>query len=95
MFRAVIIVTEYGREILRSTASWLVLPGINIPDKKHVVIALQSIYGVGLTRAKAICDSTDIAPESKVRDLVEVDLEKLRVAVGELSVEGDCAVKLQ
>ena len=65
------------------------IAGINIPDKKHVVIALQSIYGVGLTRAKAICDSTGITPESKVRDLAEVDLEKLRAAVGELSVEGD------
>lgn len=65
------------------------IAGINIPDNKHTVIALQSIYGIGPTRAKAICAATGIAPDSKVRDLSEPELEQLRGQVAGFTVEGD------
>ena len=55
------------------------IAGINIPDKKHAVIALQSIYGVGSTRARQICADANIAPESKIMDLSEDQLESLIV----------------
>ncbi len=63
--------------------------GVNIPDQKHTVIALTYIYGVGRSRAKDICVETGVAPEAKIRDLTEEQLEQLRSAVGSFQVEGD------
>ncbi|AHK80732.1 30S ribosomal protein S13, partial [Ectothiorhodospira haloalkaliphila] len=63
--------------------------GVNIPDHKHAVIALQAIYGIGNTRAKMICGAAGIRPEQKIRDLSEEEVEKIRAEVGRLSVEGD------
>ena len=65
------------------------IAGINIPVNKHAVIALQSIYGIGPTRAKQICASANVPPDRKVRDLDEVQVDALRVEVGKYSVEGD------
>lgn len=65
------------------------IAGINIPVQKHVVIALTSVYGVGPTRAKQICDATGVAPDRKVRDLSEAEVEALRTEVGKYVVEGD------
>ncbi|MDG4866860.1 30S ribosomal protein S13 [Guyparkeria sp. 1SP6A2] len=65
------------------------IAGINIPVQKHVVIALTSIYGVGPTRAKQICDAAGVAPDRKVRDLSEAEVETLRTEVGKYVVEGD------
>jgi small subunit ribosomal protein S13 len=47
------------------------IAGINIPDHKHAVIALTAIYGVGRTRAKAICAATAIAEDAKIKELSE------------------------
>ena len=65
------------------------IAGVNIPDRKHTVIALTAIYGVGLTRAKQICEAAGIAPERKVIELSDDELEKLRAEVGKFMVEGD------
>jgi len=65
------------------------ISGINIPDHKHAVISLTSIYGVGRTRAKAICEAAGISPTTKIAELAEDDLEKLRAEVGKYEVEGD------
>jgi len=65
------------------------IAGINIPDHKHTVIALTSIYGIGATRAKAICASTGIAESAKIRDLSETEIDTLREQVGQYTVEGD------
>lgn len=65
------------------------IAGINIPDRKHVWVSLTSIYGVGRTRALAICEATGIQPDVKVIDLSEEELEKLRSTVTEYTVEGD------
>lgn len=65
------------------------IAGINIPDKKHTVIALTSIYGIGRNTAHKICESAGINPSTKVRELSEVDLESLRQQVASFSVEGD------
>lgn len=63
--------------------------GVNIPDHKHAVIALQAIYGVGKTRAKLICTAAGIRPDQKVRELTEEEVDKLRAEVGKFAVEGD------
>ena len=65
------------------------IAGINIPDQKHAVISLQAIYGIGPTRAQAICEATNISPSIKIAELTEEELETLRSAVGKYSVEGD------
>ncbi len=65
------------------------IAGINIPLNKHVVVALTSIYGVGDTRAKGICEAAKIAPDTKVKDLSEPEVENLRTEVAKISVEGD------
>lgn len=65
------------------------IAGINIPDQKHVGIALTQIYGVGHTRAKALCDTAGVKTDTRVRDLTEGELDALRNAVGNIPVEGD------
>ena len=65
------------------------IAGINIPDQKHTVIALTAIYGIGKTRAKAICAAGGIAEDVKIRELSEEQIEKLREEVGKFTVEGD------
>ncbi|MFZ1829298.1 MAG: 30S ribosomal protein S13 [Candidatus Competibacteraceae bacterium] len=65
------------------------IAGINIPVNKHVVIALQSIYGIGKTSARQICDAAHVAPDIKVRDLDEAQVDALRAEVAKHIVEGD------
>jgi small subunit ribosomal protein S13 len=65
------------------------IAGINLPVNKHTLIALQAIYGIGPSRARQICTAADVAPEKKIKDLDEVQLEALRAEVGKFAVEGD------
>lgn len=65
------------------------IAGVNIPDRKHTVIALTSIYGIGRTRAQEICANTGIEPARKIMDLAEDEVEKLRAEVAKFTVEGD------
>ena len=65
------------------------LSGVNIPDNKHLSIALTYIFGIGRTRANNICDATGLQAQTKVRDLSEEDLDKLRAEVGKYDHEGD------
>jgi small subunit ribosomal protein S13 len=65
------------------------IAGINIPVQKHVVVSLTHIFGVGLTRARQVCAAANIDPSTKVKDLTEPEVEKLRAAVAQFTVEGD------
>ncbi|WP_297528533.1 30S ribosomal protein S13 [Thiohalobacter sp.] len=65
------------------------IAGINIPVNKHAVIALTAIYGIGRTRARQICEATGVAPDRKIRDLAENEIEALRNEVAKYTVEGD------
>ena len=65
------------------------IAGINLPLNKHVDIALRSIYGIGRTRAQAICDAAGVERSTKVSALSEPDAEKLRAEVARFEVEGD------
>jgi len=65
------------------------IAGVNIPDKKHAVIALTAIYGIGRTRAGEICDAAGIARDIKIQNLTEEEIEKLRNEVAKFTVEGD------
>ncbi len=65
------------------------IAGINIPVNKHAVIALTSIYGVGRTTAKKICEAAKVEPTTKIKDLNEDQVDMLRAEVGKITVEGD------
>lgn len=65
------------------------IAGINIPVQKHTEIGLTSIFGIGRTRARAICTATGISPTVKIKDLTEEEVEKLRTEVGKYQIEGD------
>ncbi len=65
------------------------IAGVNIPDNKHTVIALQAIFGVGATRSASICNLTGIDPATRVRELSEDQLEAIRAQVDGLTTEGD------
>ncbi len=65
------------------------IAGVNVPEKKHTVIALRAIYGIGATRARKICEVSNIAPSTKIKDLTDAELEALRAGVSQYDVEGD------
>jgi len=65
------------------------IAGVNIPDRKHAVIALTSIYGVGRTRAAQICAAAGIEPDTKIQSLSEAQVDTLRAEVAKIRVEGD------
>ncbi len=65
------------------------IAGVNIPDRKHTVIALTSIYGIGRTRAAQICEAAGVAPDRKIQELAENEIDALRVEVEKFTVEGD------
>ena len=65
------------------------IAGINVPDHKHTVIALRSIYGIGPTVASEICHAVGVAPDRKVNELSETELESIREQIATIKVEGD------
>ncbi len=65
------------------------IAGVNIPNHQHAVIALTAIYGIGRTRAQHICAAAGIAQSTKVKDLTDAEMDKLRDEVGKFTVEGD------
>jgi len=65
------------------------IAGVNVPDKKHTVIALQSIYGIGATRSKKICAAAGINPAVQIRTLTEGEVDQLRAEIAKYVVEGD------
>ncbi len=65
------------------------IAGVNIPNHQHAVIALTAIYGIGRTRARNICAAAGIAESTKVKDLTDAEMEKVRDEVGKFVVEGD------
>ena len=65
------------------------IAGINLPNQKHVWIALTSIYGIGRTRARKICDAVGVKRSTKIKELTDSEMDRLREEVGRFTVEGD------
>ena len=66
------------------------ISGVDLPREKRVEIELTYIYGIGLTSSKDILAKTGINPDTRVKDLTEDDVAKLRdIIEGEYTVEGD------
>jgi small subunit ribosomal protein S13 len=65
------------------------IAGVNLPVQKHVWVGLQSIFGIGRTRSRKVCETAGVNPSTKIRDLSEPEVERLRAEVGKFVVEGD------
>ena len=66
------------------------IAGVDLPREKRVVIALTYIFGIGKTTSQEIISTTGINPRTRVRDLTEDEVSKIREAIDKsLKVEGD------
>ena len=66
------------------------ISGVDIPREKRLEISLTYIYGIGNTIAKQICEATEINPSTRVRDLTDEEVNKIRGYIdASLKVEGD------
>ncbi|WP_124039199.1 30S ribosomal protein S13 [Neoactinobaculum massilliense] len=66
------------------------LSGVDLPREKRVEVALTYIYGIGRTRAQETLAATGVNPDTRVRDLTEDDLVKLKNHIdSNYQVEGD------
>jgi small subunit ribosomal protein S13 len=63
--------------------------GVNIANHQHAEVALTAIYGVGRSRARVICAAAGVGTTTKIKDLSESDMEKLREEVAKFTTEGD------
>ena len=65
------------------------IAGVNIPNHQHAEIALTAIYGIGRTTARKICTDAGVNVSTKIKDLTDADMERLREGVSRFTVEGD------
>ncbi len=65
------------------------IAGVNLPVQKHVWVGLQSIFGIGRTRSKLVCEAAGVVSSTKIRDLSEPEIERIRAEVAKYVVEGD------
>lgn len=65
------------------------ISGINVPVHKHAEIALTAIYGIGRSRSRKICADAGVQASTKIKDLSEDEVGRLRTEVAKYRVEGD------
>ena len=65
------------------------IAGVNLPREKRVEIGLTYIFGVGRSTSKAVLSELKINQDTKVRDLTDEEVTRLRTHIDTLTVEGD------
>ena len=66
------------------------IAGVNLPNQKRLEIGLTYIFGIGQPTAQKVCAALGLSPDTKVRDLTEDEVAKLREHIdSNLRVEGD------
>ena len=65
------------------------IAGVDIPNEKRVVISLTYIYGIGQPLAEKILKDVNVSVDTRVKDLTEEELTKIRNEVSKYKVEGD------
>jgi len=66
------------------------IAGVDLPRDKRVVIALTYIFGIGKSSAEKLCEMTGVNQDTRVRDLTEDEVSRLRDAIDKnFKVEGD------
>lgn len=72
------------------------IAGVDIPREKRVEVALTYIYGIGRSRARKILEATGVNPDTRVRDLTEEELVRLRETIDRnYVIEGDLRREVQ
>ncbi len=71
------------------------IAGVDIPREKRLEVSLTYIFGVGRTTARTVAMATDISPDTRVRDLTDDEVAKLRTYIDQnVKVEGDLRRKV-
>lgn len=65
------------------------ISGVDIPREKRVEIGLTYIYGIGRARSNEILSNANVDPDTRVKDLTEEELSRIRDEVSKYDVEGD------
>ena len=66
------------------------IAGVDIPREKRLEISLTYIFGIGRTTSQQVCDATSMSRDTRVRDLTEEEVARLRTYIDQnLEVEGD------
>jgi len=65
------------------------IAGVNVPTNKRVEVGLTYVHGIGSSTARKIVKDTGVDPDTKVKDLTDDEVVKLREAVESREVEGD------
>ncbi|MCI6692184.1 MULTISPECIES: 30S ribosomal protein S13 [unclassified Clostridium] len=65
------------------------ISGVDLPREKRVEIGLTYIYGIGLSTSHKILAETGVNPDTRVKDLTEDEVTKIREYVKTLTIEGD------
>ena len=65
------------------------IAGVDLPNEKRVEIGLTYMVGIGLSTSKKILAATGVNPDTRVRDLTEDEIQKLRNEIDNYNVEGD------
>jgi small subunit ribosomal protein S13 len=65
------------------------IAGVNIPVDKRIEVGLTYVFGIGRSKANQILAKAGVDPDTKVKDLTEDEIIKLREAVEAEEVEGD------
>lgn len=65
------------------------IAGVDLPNEKRVEIGLTYIFGIGLSTSRKILAATGVNPDTRVRDLSEEEVSKLRAEIDNYKVEGD------
>lgn len=65
------------------------IAGIDVPREKRIVISLTYVYGIGKTTAQQILKEANVSEDTRVRDLTDDELGRIREVVDNYKVEGD------
>lgn len=65
------------------------IAGVDLPNEKRVEIGLTYIFGIGVSTSKKILAATGVNPDTRVRDLTEDEVSKLRAEIDKYNIEGD------
>ena len=65
------------------------IAGVNVSDNKHTEIALTAVFGIGRVTAQKICATVGVNKSTKIKDLNESEIEKIRNEIDKFIVEGD------
>ena len=72
------------------------ISGVDIPREKRLEISLTYIFGIGRTRSQEICTALDISPDTRVRDLTDDEVARIRNHIeATFKVEGDLRREVQ